>query len=134
MVRRTLNNDKPSFFRITSDLVDLEGDPVVGAPYSGAKGLISAAPQRGTHHDAAIEQLVADRKYRQPVLAGVRDPADTTASDEPQALRRAALIYASGPPDSIRCWSAGGPHHAASAAWIRSANAPESEYSAAQAT
>src|ERR1700744_4086364 len=86
MVRGTLNDDKPAFFRIVSDLVNLEGDPVVSAPYSGAQGLISTAAQRGAYHDAAVKQLVADRKYRQPVLAGVRDPANTTASDEPQTL------------------------------------------------
>ena len=66
MVRGTLNDDKPAFFRIVSDLVNLEGDPVVSAPYSGAKGLISTAAQRGAYHDAAVKQLVADRKYRQP--------------------------------------------------------------------
>jgi hypothetical protein len=34
---------------------------------------------------------------------------------------------------SAPCTSAGGPHHSASAAWIWSANPPESEYGAAQA-
>src|SRR6266851_2738998 len=93
MVRGALDEDEPAFLRVLADLVDLDGHPVLGAPYSGAKVLVGRAAERDAEHDAAFMHLVDGRKDGQAEPSGVREPADTARRDEPPALGLVQLLH-----------------------------------------
>src|SRR5260221_13384839 len=82
MVSGTLDEHEPAFLPVAADLVDLEGHLVVGTLYSGAKGLIGRAVQRGPEQDGALIQLIADREHRGAEPAGVGEPTEAARRDE----------------------------------------------------
>src|SRR5258708_18131652 len=86
MVSGALDEHEPAFLPVTADLVDLEGHLVVGTFYTGAKGLIERAVQRGPEHDGALIQLIADGDHGGAAPPGVGEPAEAARRDQPHAL------------------------------------------------
>src|ERR1035438_2519604 len=86
MVGGTLDEDEPAFSGVLADVVDLDGHPVLGALYPGAKVLIGRAAERDAEHEAVFIQLVADRKHGRAEPPRVREPADTARRDEWPAI------------------------------------------------
>lgn len=60
MTRRALNEDEPACSRLLVDVVDLERDLVVRAPYASPKILVGGTVQHCAEHDGAVMQLVSD--------------------------------------------------------------------------
>ena len=75
-MRVTLDQDKPPVWTARTDIVDLPGYPVLGAPYPGAKVLVGRAAQRDAEHEAAVINLIADREHGQAELAVVGESAN----------------------------------------------------------
>ena len=83
---RALDQHAPAFSRRMVEVVDLEGDPVLGMRDAGPQVLIRGAVLGGPEQDRAVIQLVVDREARSG-RTGRRTPAaDTARGDEPQAL------------------------------------------------
>jgi hypothetical protein len=93
MVRVTLDQDEPPVWTARTDIVDLHGYPVLGAPYPGAKVLVGRAAQRDAEHEAAVINLIADREHGQAELAVVGESANALGGDEPPALGGVQPLY-----------------------------------------
>jgi hypothetical protein len=93
MVGGTLDEDAPAFLDVLADVVDLDGHPVLGAPYPGARVLIGRAAERDAEHEAPFIQLVADRKHGQAEPARVCEPGDTARRYESPAIGPAQPLY-----------------------------------------
>src|SRR6266566_4905842 len=86
MVRGSPDKNTPPFSCDHVNVVDFEGDLVLGARNSGAKILAHQAVLPGAEHDDPVVQHVVDRKHRGAERAGISDPADAARGDQPQAL------------------------------------------------
>ena len=81
-----LDQDAPAFPGRHAEVIDLEGDPVLGVGDPGAEVLVRGAVLDRAKHDGSLVQLVVDREHRRAEPAGIGDPADASGRDQPQAL------------------------------------------------
>src|SRR5215472_2739384 len=102
VVHGALDQDAPSLSCGEVDLVDLEGDLVLGVGDAGTEILICGAVLGGAEPDCSPVQPVVDGEHRRAVPARVRDPADAPRRDQPHAFRLVQVLQHWPPIGGIR--------------------------------